>query len=126
VAVVLAVAGAIWLLVWPCPYAVTIQTSTGAGVAGESRTICHSFFEENDAAAALVFAIPVGLAVAGLVGARTGRTKMFIGSAVLLFGFCFLASLSIGLWFLPAAIAMLIAVTIERRPPRARSLRRRA
>jgi hypothetical protein len=117
VAVVLAVAGAVWLLVWPCPYRVIVVTSTAEGVEDASST-CRSLLEGNDTGAVVIFLVPVVLAVVGLVAARTGRRGVFIASAVLQLLFCFLGTLSVGLWFVPSAIAMLVGVAWMARPGR--------
>ena len=116
VAVVLAVAGAVWLLVWPCPYRVIVVTSTAEGVEDASST-CRSLLK-GDTGAAVVFLVPVVLAVVGLVAARTGRRGVFIAAAVLQLLFCFLGTLSVGVWFVPSAIAMLVGVAWMARPGR--------
>jgi len=118
VAVVLAVAGAVWLIVWPCAYSGVTVISTVDGVEESRTTICRSFLEANDTSVLLILLVPVLLAAAGFVGARTGRRGLFIASAMLLLLFCFLGTLSVGLWFVPSAIAMLVGVAWMARPGR--------
>jgi hypothetical protein len=116
VAVVLAVAGAVWLIVWPCAYSGVTAISSVDGVEESRTTICRSFLDVNDASVLLILLVPVVLAAAGFVGARTGRRGVFMAAAVLLLLFCFLGSFSVGLWFIPSAIAMLIGIAWTSRP----------
>lgn len=103
VAMVLATIASVWLVVWPCFY-----TGTTSGPSGESTT-CSSLIAETGTWVLSYLAIPIILTVLAFVAlvARL-RAVMWI-LAILLFALCILAAWSIGVFYVPSAVALLIA-----------------
>ena len=101
----LALAAGLGLALWPCAY----QGIEATGGAPEQQ-VCASVVQANGVGVLGVLALPVLLSVVGLVAAR-GRHRW------LLVAFCVLALASIGLFYLPAAIALIIAVVGWPQPP---------
>ena len=64
-----------------------------------------------------VLALPVLLAVVGLIAVRGRHRWLLVVVMVVLVAFCVLALASIGLFYLPAAIALIIAVVGWPQPP---------
>ncbi len=116
-AAVLAVAAALWMALYPCTYVGIAATGTDDLETG-TRT-CRSFIEVNGIGGVLVLLVPVALAGLGLAAARRGRRAPFIVATVWLVGFCALSLASVGLWFVPSAIATLIAVVSAWETPEA-------
>lgn len=106
-AVVLATAAAVWLAVWPCVYR-NVFTDFIDGV----RTIttsCDSLLDANGVPILAVLAIPVGLTAFALWAVRQRSSRSLWAAVILMLAFCLLTGLSVGLWFLPAAIALMLA-----------------
>jgi hypothetical protein len=113
-AVVLATAAAVWLAVWPCVYR-NVFSEFVDGV----RTIttsCDSLLDANGVPILAVLAIPVGLSAFALWAVRVRSSRGLWGAVILMLAFCLLTGLSVGLWFLPAAIAIMLAALA---PPQA-------
>jgi len=86
-------------------------TSSGGDVSGTYST---TVLEQNGAWVVLLLCLPVALAAIGLVGAaRRNRLLVWAPAAVLL-GFSMLAGFSIGLFYVPAAVALLLAAVTAR------------
>jgi hypothetical protein len=64
-----------------------------------------------------VLALPVLLAGVGLVAVRRRRRPILVAVMVALVVFCVLALASVGLFYLPAAVALVIAVVGWRHGP---------
>lgn len=112
-AVLLAAAAGLLLAAYPVYQGVSVTaTSSGTVTSGsESATL----IEENGVWAAVLLCIPVALAGLGLVGARLLRRRVLVwASAVVLLGFVLLGSLSIGVFYLPAGVALLIAAALTK------------
>ena len=110
--VVLAVVAGGWLALAPCATqtvteSVPATSDPGAATLRAFNIRCESLLESEGPGMLALFAIPVGLSVLALQQARTRRSVMW--PAVLLLVFCVLSVLSVGLFFLPAAIAALLA-----------------
>jgi hypothetical protein len=111
VAIVLATIASVWLAVWPCFY-----TGTTAGPSGESTT-CSSLIAETGGWVISYLAIPIILTVlafSALVARLRGVTWTL---AILLFALCILAAWSIGMFYLPSAVALLVAAARMDRSP---------
>lgn len=78
-------------------------------VSGTSIRSSYTLLEEEGPGLLVVLAIPVVLALAGVVGAVTQRAWLTTGAACLLFAGVLLGAASIGLFFVPAAIALGLA-----------------
>jgi hypothetical protein len=105
----LALAAGLGLALWPCAYqGVEVQLTPGG--AGEERQLCATLVEMNGVDVLGVLALPVLLAGAGLVAVRAGRRGILSAVMVALVAFCLLALASVGLYYAPAAVALVIAV----------------
>ncbi len=138
--------GALFLAFWPWMYqgteAIAVQTNipslatlervepstlgvTGGSAPPEIRDFSASLIEVNGFRVLWVLAIPLTLSGAGLIGAMLGprrRTQSIVYTwlaAVLLLAFCAAGAFSIGLLFLPAAIALIVAAGAGSWRPRA-------
>lgn len=88
-------------------------TSSGGVVSG---TYSATLVEQNGAWVLLLLCLPVALAAIGLVGAARRRRLLVWAPAVVLLGFSVLAGFSIGLFYVPAAAALLLAAVTVQRP----------
>jgi hypothetical protein len=101
------------LALWPCAY----QGIEATGGANPEQQVCASVVQANGVGVLGVLALPVLLAVVGLVAVRGRRRWLLVVAMVVLVAFCVLALASIGLFYLPAAIALIIAVVGWPQPP---------
>ncbi len=92
------------------------QVTEGHGIPGGvevTRSYRVSEFSNQGAWVLVVVAVPVLIALAGaLIPARAAR----IISAVLLWAFCVLGLLSVGLFFVPSAVLMTVAAIRRDQP----------
>jgi len=108
------VAGA-WFAFGPVYLSETIVATTPGEPAGEVSRSTATLLEVNGWQAALVLLVPVILTAMAVLASRhtnrsqVRRTVLLWGTAVLLLGFCFVAILSIGPFYLPAALVLLVA-----------------
>jgi hypothetical protein len=109
----LALAAGLGLVLWPCAY----RGVEAVGGGGAERQLCASLIEANGVSVLGVLALPVLLAGVGLVAARSRRRSIVLAVMVALVAFCLLALASVGLFYLPAAAALVIAVVGWRQPP---------
>ena len=107
-ALALAFAASVWIATRGCAYRGVSEGVTSGGVTTRIET-CSSFLEVNGLGAIWVLALPVLLALAGAGAALAGRRAGVGLTALLLSGFCILAAASIGIVFLPSALALLVA-----------------
>lgn len=112
VAIGLATIGSAWLAAWPCFY-----TGTTAGPGGE-RTTCSTLIAENGTWVIIYLAIPIILTVLTYVALVARLRAVMWALAILLFGLCMLAAWSIGLFYVPSAVALLVAAARMNRPHR--------
>ena len=110
----------LWLALWPYSYSGTATIPIGPdGSGGESVSLSASIIEINGWRVLIPLLIHVALTAIGLLAAITWnhqlRNKVFLWVAtVLLIGFCGLGMLSIGIFYLPAALALLVgAITMS-------------
>jgi hypothetical protein len=109
----LAVAAGLGLVVWPCAY----RGVEAAGGGGPARHLCATLVKANGVRVLGVLALPVLVAGVGLVAVRRRRRGMLLVVMVALVAFCVLALASVGLFYLPAAVALVIAAVGWRHPP---------
>ena len=103
----LAVAASLGLAFYPV-YQGESETVSSSGVV-TSSTDSATLIDENGTWAAVLLCVPVGLAVLGLWGAlRRRKALVWIFGGVLL-AFCVLGGFSIGLFYLPAGLLLLLA-----------------
>jgi hypothetical protein len=109
VAVLLALAAALGLALWPCAYRGSVGES-GPGGTLQERQVCATLVEVNGAGALAVLALPVVLAGVGLLAAWAGRRAILAIATVAVIAFCAAALASVGLLYLPAAAALIVAL----------------
>jgi hypothetical protein len=102
----LAVAAGLGLALWPCAHRGVEAASSG----GPERQLCASLVEANGVGVLGVLALPMLLAGVGLVAVRRRRRPILVAVMVALVAFCVLGLASVGLFYLPAAVALIIAV----------------
>jgi hypothetical protein len=114
----LAWAAFLWLVFWPSFYQGVRVTPIGPdGTGGESTPISPSIIEGAGSGVLVPMLVPVALTAIGLLNALTRDRRNTISkflmwaSAVLLIVFCGLAMFSIGMFYLPAAVALLQVVS---------------
>src|SRR6266536_1943041 len=114
----LALAAGVGLVLWPCAYQ-GIEARGTPGGAVLARQLCATLIAANGVDVLGVLALPVLLAGVGLVAVRAGRRGILFTVTVALVAFCLLALASVGLFYLPAAAALVIAVVAWRQgaPP---------
>ena len=117
---------------WVALAALLLAVAAGAGLAllpvyqGESETVSSSgavtsssesatLIEENGAWVALLLCVPVALAALGLWGALRRRRALVWIAAGCLLAFCLLGGFSIGLSYVPAGVALLVAAGLTGR-----------
>jgi hypothetical protein len=98
------------LALWPCAYQ-GIEAQPAPGGAVQERQLCATLVEANGVDVLGVLALPVLLAGVGLVAVRTGRRGILFTVMVALVAFCLLEFASVGLFYAPAAAALVIAVS---------------
>jgi hypothetical protein len=114
----LALAAGVGLLLWPCAYR-GIEAQSAPGGAVQQRQLCATLIQANGVDVLGVLALPVLLAGVGLVAVRAGRRGILATVMVALVAFCLLTLASVGLLYLPAAAALVIAVVGWRQQPSA-------
>ena len=115
----LAWAAFLWLAFWPYSYSGTTVTPIGPdGSGGEVVSVSASIIEINGWGVLIPLLIPIALTAIGLLAAITWdhhqlTNKVFLWVATaLLIGFCGLGMFSIGIFYLPAALALLVAAIL--------------
>jgi hypothetical protein len=116
----LALAAGVGLLLWPCAYqGIEVEAQPAPGGAVQQRQLCATLIQANGVDVLGVLALPVLLAGVGLVAVRAGRRGILATVMVALVVFCLLTLASVGLLYLPAAAALVIAVVGWRQRPSA-------
>jgi len=111
-AFMLALAAGLWLAFWPGFYQGVSATST-PGDGAVQRSVSNSLVAENGAWVLGLLAVPLILTGLGLLGA-TKRYRLFVwGAVVVLFAFCVISAFTIGLWYVPSAITLVVAVALQ-------------
>ena len=116
----LALATGIGLGLWPCAYqGIEVEAQPAPGGAVQQRQLCATLIQADGVDVLGVLTLPVLLAGVGLVAVRAGRRGILATVMVALVAFCLLALASVGLLYLPAAAALVIAVVAWRQgaPP---------
>lgn len=109
-AVIAAVAAVAWALAAAAVVLVVpLGTSVSIDSSGASTRSSYTLLEEEGPGLLVVLTIPVLLALAGVIGAVTQRAWSTTGAACLLSVGVLLGAASIGLFFVPAAIAVVLA-----------------
>jgi hypothetical protein len=103
---VLALVAGLGLALWPCAY----QGVEVAGGGGPERQFCASLVETNGMSVLGVLAVPVALAGVGLAAVGRRHRGVLVVVTVALVALCVLGLASVGLFFVPAAVALVVAV----------------
>ncbi|MGH2706615.1 MAG: hypothetical protein ACRDJ4_16470 [Actinomycetota bacterium] len=114
IALALAAVAALFVGWFPCmghSQTATVR-SPGEGGVAQTSTRCVSLVEANGPGVRRVLAIPVVLAAAGAAAASLHLRVALVVIGVLSLAFCLLAILSVGIFFLPSAAALLAAAAI--------------
>ena len=114
----LALAAGVGLVLWPCAYQ-GVEAQPAPGGAAHERQLCATLIRANGVDVVGVLALPVLLAGVGLVAVHGRRRGILATVLVALVAFCLLALASVGLFYAPAAVALVIAVVGWRPPPSA-------
>ena len=101
---VLAGAASVWLAAWPCAY--EGQTATMPGDASAEVHTCSSLVDVNGTWVLWLLAVPIALTVAGFIASRSGVRWAAIAVALVYLMLCLVSFASIGLLYLPSAIAL--------------------
>ena len=115
IAHILAWAATIFFLFWPIYSGVSVS----AGESGISSVSGKTLIEVNGLWAALLLVIPVALTAITLIATlpNTAHPRIMLtlrwASFALLLALCVVGALSIGVFYLPAAIAALIAAIVR-------------
>jgi hypothetical protein len=104
----------IWLATWPCFYSGTSSVATASStdptnVLGQTQSTCSSLIAVNGKWVLFLLAVPIVITAIGLLGALKGRRWLTLGPAVLLFALCVVGLMSIGMAYIPAALALIVA-----------------
>ena len=89
--------------------------SSGQTKPAEPRVTHPNLLETEGWSVALPLSVPVFMSGGGLIAARRGIRGVLVVSAVLLGAFVALGALSVGIYYLPAEVAMIVAIGKERR-----------
>ena len=111
------VAGA-WFALGPVYQSESLAATIPGEPAGEVSRSTATLLEVNGLHGALMLLVPViltgiALLTIQLTNKSTSRAVLLWGPVVLLLGFCFVAILSIGLFYLPAALVLLVAALTD-------------
>jgi hypothetical protein len=116
----LALTAGVGLVLWPCAYqGIEVQAQPAPAGAVQRHQLCATLIQANGVDVLFVLALPVLLAGVGLFAVRAGRRGILAAVMVALVVFCLLAIASVGLLYLPAAAALVIAVVGWRQQPSA-------
>ncbi len=113
----LAWAVGLWLAFWPTYSGVSV---TPALPGSETTPFSDTLIGVNGLYVIWLLAVPVLLTGLALLALRTANTRRRVGRTILLWvpavallGFCAVAILSIGVFYLPAALSLLIAASAD-------------
>jgi hypothetical protein len=112
----LAIAAGAFLAAWPCFY--VGQMIAPGSPAGSERVCGGTLVGENGLWVVWLLLVPVGLAALGWLGAISDRRVVIWVVGSLALGFCLLSAFSIGVFYLPAAVALLVTAAISSRRER--------
>lgn len=110
-ALLLAVAAGLWLAFYPGFYQGVSVTASSSGEVVQ-RSEQASLLAENGMWALGLLAVPVALTVLRVFGAARTYRFLLWSVAVVLLVFSIISGMTIGLFYLPAAIALLVAAAL--------------
>lgn len=95
----------------------TVSTSSDGAVVSEEDT-SSTIIEHEGAGVIALLVVPALLALGGLAGAALRLPALSIVAAGLAVAFCLVGMMSIGLFYLPAAVLLVVAAVRSARRPR--------
>ena len=105
-----AVAATLWLVLWPCFYIGVTATPMGPdGTGPRGERVCASLIGVNGWWVLGLLSVPVLLSVLGFLAARGGIRALVWGVLAVLLAFCVLGAFSVGLYYLPSVVALVVA-----------------
>ena len=107
VATTLAAVAGLFLALYPVYQGVSESMSSNGSVTSSSDST--TLIAENGSWVILLLCVPVALGALGVIGALRGRRTLVWVPAAILLGFVILGGFSIGLFYAPAAVALLAA-----------------
>ncbi len=117
VAHALAWVAGVWLAFWPTYEGASVTATLPGEPGGEVIRSSATAIEVNGLHVILLLLVPILLTAITLLGLRLQQTTMrkilLWSPAVVLLGFCFVAIFSIGMFYLPAALALLVAAIAD-------------
>ena len=115
IAVVLAAAAGLWLALDPDFYQGATSAVSSSGVVTTTSSSA-SLIEANGWWVAGLLCVPVALAAFGMYCAVWGRRVLLWAAGLVLIGFVVVSGFTIGMWYAPAALALLVAAGLSRGP----------
>ena len=112
-------AAGVWLAFWPTYEGASVTATLPGEPGGELIRSSATAIEVNGLHVILLLLVPIFLTAITLLGLRltaksqTVRKVLLWGPAVVLLGFCFVAIASIGMFYLPTALALLVAAIAD-------------
>ena len=107
----------VWLAFWPTYEGASVTATLPGEPGGEVIRSSATAIEVNGLHVILLLLVPILLTAITLLGLRLQQTTMrkilLWSPAVVLLGFCFVAIFSIGVFYLPAALALLVAAIAD-------------
>jgi hypothetical protein len=106
----IAVAATLWLVLWPCSYVGVTETPGGPdGTSARGERVCSSLIEVNGWWVVGLLSVPLFLSVVGFLAARGRIRRLVWGMAAVLLAFCIFGAFSVGLYYLPSVVALVVA-----------------
>ncbi len=110
-------AAGVWLAFWPTYEGASVTPTLPGEPGGEVIRSSATAIEVNGLHVILLLLVPILLTAITLLGLRFQQTTMrkilLWSPAVVLLGFCFVAIASIGMFYLPTALALLVAAIAD-------------
>ena len=110
-------AAGVWLAFWPTYEGASVTATLPGEPGGEVIRSSATAIEVNGLHVILLLLVPILLTAITLLGLRLQQTTMrkilLWSPAVVLLGFCFVAIASIGMFYLPTALALLVAAIAD-------------
>ena len=112
-------AAGVWLAFWPTYEGASVTATLPGEPGGEVIRSSATAIEVNGLHVILLLLVPIFLTAITLLGLRltaksqTVRKVLLWGPSVVLLGFCFVAIASIGMFYLPTALALLVAAIAD-------------
>ena len=110
-------AAGVWLAFWPTYEGASVTAALPGEPGGEVIRSSATAIEVNGLHVILLLLVPILLTAITLLGLRLQQTTMrkilLWSPAVVLLGFCFVAIASIGMFYPPTALALLVAAIAD-------------